>query len=234
MDKYMKLKDIPKGQRWAHFKEYYKIHTFAVIFFGFILITLVKDVFFQEKYDVVVTQAATRYYSEEVTDEMTRMFTEHARDYDGNGKRNVSVFHIPFDTSTNADVQMVMASQTKLIGQFQDDNDSIFLINDEICKFLQGDESDEMTFANLKETVGGSVTPLLREESEYRLYLKDIPAFQESEILQRISDDLFFVMRREEHVNPKGEEELAELYSRSVQLMESLAAGTAEPEMEEK
>ena len=65
------------------------------------------------------------------------------------------------------------------------------------------------------------------------LYLKDIPAFQDAEYLQYITDDVFFVMRKEEHVNPKGKEKIAELYSRSVQMMESLAAGTAEPEVEE-
>jgi hypothetical protein len=38
-------------------------------------------------------------------------------------------------------------------------------------------------------------------------------------------------MRKEEHVNPKGKKDIAELYDRSVQMMESLAAGTAEPEV---
>ena len=227
----MKLKDIPKGQRWAHFKEYYKFQTFMVVFFGALLIILVKDMFFSEKYDITITEATTRYYSEEVTGAMDTMFTEHSRDYDGNNKRNVAVFHITFDTSVNADVQMFMAAQTKLLGQFQDENNSIFLLNEDIYEYLLGDEKVEDSYANLKEVVGGSVTPLLREGDEYRLYLKDIPAFQESETLQLISDDLFFIMRKEEHVNPKGKAKIAELYDRSVQMMESLAAGTAEPEV---
>lgn len=231
MDKYMKLKDIPKGQRWAHFKEYYKFQTFMAVFFGILLIILVKDMFFSEKYDITITEATTRYYSEEVTGAMDTMFTEHSRDYDGNNKRNVAVFHITFDTSVNADVQMFMAAQTKLLGQFQDENNSIFLLNEDIYEYLLGDEKVEDSYANLKEVVGGSVTPLLREGDEYRLYLKDIPAFQESETLQLISDDLFFIMRKEEHVNPKGKAKIAELYDRSVQMMESLAAGTAEPEV---
>ena len=203
MDKYMKLKDIPKGQRWAHFKEYYKFQTFMAVFFGILLIILVKDMFFSEKYDITITEATTRYYSEEVTGAMDTMFTEHSRDYDGNNKRNVAVFHITFDTS----------------------------VNEDIYEYLLGDEKVEDSYANLKEVVGGSVTPLLREGDEYRLYLKDIPAFQESETLQLISDDLFFIMRKEEHVNPKGKAKIAELYDRSVQMMESLAAGTAEPEV---
>lgn len=231
MDKYMKLKDIPKGQRWAHFKEYYKFQTFMAVFIGILLIILVKDMFFSEKYDITITEATTRYYSEEVMSEMDTMFTEHSRDYDGNNKRNVAVFHISFDTSVNADVQMFMAAQTKLLGQFQDENNSIFLLDDDLYEYLLGDEKVEDSYANLKEVVGGSVTPLLREGDEYRLYLKDIPAFQESETLQLIPDDLFFIMRREEHVNPKGKAKIAELYNRSVQMMESLAAGTAEPEV---
>ena len=231
MDKYMKLKDIPKGQRWAHFKEYYKLQTFMAVFFGILLIILVKDMFFSEKYDITITEATTRYYSEEVTGAMDTMFTEHSRDYDGNNKRNVAVFHITFDTSVNADVQMFMAAQTKLLGQFQDENNSIFLLNEDIYEYLLGDEKVEDSYANLKEVVGGSVTPLLREGDEYRLYLKDIPAFQENETLQLISDDLFFIMRKEEHVNPKGKAKIAELYDRSVQMMESLTAGTAEPEV---
>lgn len=231
MDKYMKLKDIPKGQRWAHFKEYYKFQTFMAVFFGVLLIILIKDVFFSEKADIVITESTTKYFSQEITDEMDRVFTEHSADYDGNGERNVSVFHVMFDLSANGDVQMFMAAQTKLLGQFQDDNNSIFLLNEDIYEYLLGDEKVEESYANLKEVVGGSVTPLLREGEEYRLYLKDIPAYQESELLQRIADDLFFVMRKEEHVNPKGKKDIAELYDRSVQMMESLAAGTAEPEV---
>ena len=49
MDKYVKLKDVPKGKRWEHYWNYYKIHT---IIGGFLLVMgvmLIKDVFFRKK-----------------------------------------------------------------------------------------------------------------------------------------------------------------------------------------
>ena len=73
--------------------------------------------------------------------------------------------------------------------------------------------------------MGGSVAPLLGEETE-KLDLKDIPAYQENELLHHLPQEMFFVMRREQDVNPKGDEEIAEIYQRSVKMMENLASGT--------
>ena len=120
-----------------------------------------------------------------------------------------------------------MAAQTRVIAQFQDKNQIIFLMDQDIYDYLNYDEEGEDTaiFADLADTVGGSVTPLLGEETD-KLYLKDIPAYQENELLQQLPQEMFFVMRREQDVNPKGDEEIAEIYQRSVKMMENLASGT--------
>lgn len=223
MDKYVKLKDVPKGKRWEHYWNYYKIHTFIGVFVVIMAAMLIKDVVFKEKVDIVLTVSSVKYTSEEVSAELERALSLHARDFDGNGKRVADIYQITMSTDANADPEMVMAAQTRLIAQFQDKNAIIFLMDEDIYNYLG---SDEELFADLSQAVGGSVTPLLGEDKT-RLYLKDIPVYQDNELLQKLPD-LFFVMRREQDVNPKGDEEIALLYSRSVQMMENLASGAME------
>ena len=223
MDKYMKLKDIPKGKRWAHFWEYYKIHTIVTVAVLVLVVMLVKDVFFREKVDIVITESSVKYTTEAASAELKRVLTLHARDFDGNGERVADVYQITMSTDVNEDPQMIIAAQTRLVAQFQDENAIIFLMDEDIYNYLKSDEDPDAMYADLSETVGGSVTPLLGEDKT-RLYLKDIPAYQDNELLQQLPD-LFFVMRREEHVNRKGDEKIAEIYDRSVQMMENLASG---------
>lgn len=228
MDKYMKLKDIPKGQRWEHFWTYYKVQTIIGAFVVLLVAMLVKDVVFKEKVDIYLTVASSEYASDAVSAELSRVLQQYGEDFDGNGDLSVYVDQITMSTeSYTVDPEMVMAAQTRLIAQFQDKNQIIFLMDQDIYDYLNYDEEGEDTaiFANLADTVGGSVTPLLGEETD-KLYLKDIPAYQENELLQQLPQEMFFVMRREQDVNPKGDEEIAEIYQRSVKMMENLASGT--------
>lgn len=158
MDKYVKIWDVPKGQRWAHYWNYYKIHTFVGIFVVLMVAMLIKDVVFKEKIDMVLTVSSVRSSTEEVSGELERVLGLYTEDFDGNGKRTTDVNQIVMSTDINADPQMVMAAQTRLIAQFQDKNAIIFLMDEEIYDYLR---SEEDLFADLSQTVGGSVTPLL-------------------------------------------------------------------------
>lgn len=225
MDKYVKFKDVPKGKRWEHFWTYYKMQTIAVVLALFALIPLLKDVFFKEKVDIVITHMASEYYWDDAVTELDRLLELHARDFDGNGER---VAKIDFITLPSDDAEMALAAQTRIVAQFQDKNSIVFLMDEAMYTYVcgEGEEKEEL-FADLSETVGGSVTALLGEDKT-RLYLKDIPAYQDNELLAELPDDLFFAMRIREHVNPNGKEALAEIYDRGVQMMENLAAGAME------
>lgn len=220
MDKYVKLRDVPKGKRWEHYWNYYKVHTFIGAFVLIMVGTLISDVAFREKVDVYLTVASTKYIREENTEALNHLLETGGEDFDGNGKTVVDVNQIYMPTDISADPEVVMAAQTRLIAQFQDKNAIIFLIDQDIYDYLY---SDEELYANLAETVGGSVTPLLGEDPT-RLYLKDIPGVAGNEELEKLPN-LFFVMRREQDVNLKNEPKVAEIYQRSVQVMENLASG---------
>ena len=83
MDKYVKIWDVPKGKRWEHYWNYYKVHTIVGAFVLILLIMLIKDVFFQEKPDLVVTVASTRYFTTESNEELSKVLSGYARDYNG-------------------------------------------------------------------------------------------------------------------------------------------------------
>ena len=133
MDKYMKLKDIPKGQRWEHFWTYYKVQTIIGAFVVLLVAMLVKDVVFKEKVDIYLTVASSEYASDAVSAELSRVLQQYGEDFDGNGDLSVYVDQITMSTeSYTVDPEMVMAAQTRLIAQFQDKNQIIFLMDQDI------------------------------------------------------------------------------------------------------
>ena len=219
MDKYVKLKDVPKGKRWEHYWNYYKIHT---IIGGFLLVMgvmLIKDVFFREKVDLVITVASTGYFSEEASQELERCLNEYARDYNGNGHKLVEMYDVTLSTDVNADPQVVMANQTRLLAQFQNTDAAILLMDEEIYEYLGPDEEENL-YAGMVDLVGEEAAPLIREDRR-RIYLKDLPALQDNEYIQRLAD-LFFVIRDESNVNRKNKPEISETYQNSVDFLRNM------------
>ena len=219
MDKYVKLKDVPKGKRWEHYWNYYKIHT---IIGGFLLVMgvmLIKDVFFREKVDLVITVASTGYFSEEASQELERCLNEYARDYNGNGHKLVEMYDVTLSTDVNADPQVVMANQTRLLAQFQNTDAAILLMDEEIYEYLGPDEEENLS-AGMVDLVGEEAAPLIREDRR-RIYLKDLPALQDNEYIQRLPD-LFFVIRDESNVNRKNKPEISETYQNSVDFLRNM------------
>ncbi|MCI9456232.1 MAG: hypothetical protein HFE44_04530 [Oscillospiraceae bacterium] len=219
MDKYVKLKDVPKGKRWEHYWNYYKIHT---IIGGFLLVMgvmLIKDVFFREKVDLVITVASTGYFSEEASQELERCLNEYARDYNGNGHKLVEMYDVTLSTDVNADPQVVMANQTRLLAQFQNTDAAILLMDEEIYEYLGPDEEENL-YAGMVDLVGEEAAPLIREDRR-RIYLKDLPALQDNEYIQRLPD-LFFVIRDESNVNRKNKPEISETYQNSVDFLRNM------------
>lgn len=219
MDKYVKLKDVPKGQRWEHYWNYYKIHTIVGGFLLIMGVMLIKDVFFREKVDLVITVATTGYFSEESNEELERYLNEYARDYSGNGHKLVDKYDIILSTDVNADPQVVMANQTRLLAQFQNTDAAILLMDEEIYEYLGSDDEEDL-YADMVDLVGEEAAPLIREDRR-RIYLKDLPALQDNEYIQRMPD-LFFVIRDESNVNRKNKPEVAETYQDSVDFLRNM------------
>ena len=219
MDKYVKLKDVPKGKRWEHYWNYYKIHTIIGGFFLVMGVMLIKDVFFREKVDLVITVASTGYFSEEASQELERCLNEYARDYNGNGHKLVEMYDVTLSTDVNADPQVVMANQTRLLAQFQNTDAAILLMDEEIYEYLGPDEEENL-YAGMVDLVGEEAAPLIREDRR-RIYLKDLPALQDNEYIQRLPD-LFFVIRDESNVNRKNKPEISETYQNSVDFLRNM------------
>lgn len=229
MDKYVKIWDVPKGQRWAHYWNYYKVHTIVGGFILILTISLIRDVFFQEKPDLVVTVASTKYFTTECDEELSRVLTSYARDYNGNNHKYIDKYQVTMSTEANADMQMVMASQTKLIAQFQNTDAAIFLLDQDIYDYLRSDEEEDL-YADMAVLVGDEAAPFVSEDGK-RIYLKELPAFQDNAEIQALPD-LFFVIRSESNVNRKNKPEVSLTYQNSVDFLRNLVRNDAEIENE--
>ena len=229
MDKYVKIWDVPKGKRWEHYWNYYKVHTIVGAFVLLLLVMLIKDVFFQEKPDLVVTVASTKYFTTESNEELSRVLSSYARDYNGNNHKFVDHYQVTISTEANADMQMVMASQTKLIAQFQNTDAAGFLLDQDIYDYLRSDEEDGL-YADMTEAIGEEAAPFVSEDGK-RIYLKELPALQDNAEIQALPD-LFFVIRSESNLNRKNEPKAALAYQNSLDFLKNLISNNAEAEAE--
>lgn len=225
MDKYVKIWDVPKGKRWEHYWNYYKVHTIVGAFVLLLLAMLIRDVFFQEKPDLVVTVASTKYFTTESNEELSRVLSSYARDYNGNGHKYVDNYQVTMSTEANADMQMVIASQTKLIAQFQNTDAAVFLLDQDIYDYLRSDEEDDL-YADMTEVLGDEAEAFVSEDGK-RIYLKELPALQDNAEIQALPD-LFFVIRSESNVNRKDKPEVALTYQDSIDFLKNLISNNAE------
>lgn len=218
MDKYMKLKDVPKGKRWEHYWYYYKWQTIIGLFVLVMAITLVKDVFFQEKMDVSIPIATTTTLSYETTDRVTWLFKQYAEDYSGNNKVSLDIHAINYPSNIEAtDPNMLMASQVKLIGEIQSKETLIFILDDDTNAVMDADE----IWVDLDTVIEGGVADLGLEDNR-KLPLHKIPAIQNDPVLSHFPENMFLVLRSNEHANPKGKEALTQNYLNNISFLNNL------------
>ena len=218
MDKYVKIWDVPKGKRWEHYWNYYKVHTIVGAFVLILLIMLIKDVFFQEKPDLVVTVASTRYFTTESNEELSKVLSGYARDYNGNRHKFVDNYQVTMSTEANAD---------KLIAQFQNTDAAVFLLDQDIYDYLRSDEEDDL-YADMIDVIGDEAAPFVSEDGK-RIYLKELPAFQDNDKIQALPD-LFFVIRSESNLNRKNKPEVSLAYQNSIDFLKNLISNNMETE----
>ena len=127
---------MAKIRKWFHdYWYYYRLPVTIGAVALVIVIFLVKDIVFREKYDFSYVAAARGgYISEELTNAVDAVAAEVAGDFDGNGA--VNILPVPIIVSEDGMSQQDIAMQSKFTVMFSDDSIWLMLLNDTYMEFV--------------------------------------------------------------------------------------------------
>ncbi len=219
MDKYMKLKDVPKGQRWGQFWEYYRWQTIGAIFLLVCAVSLCREIFFRTEPDASLIISGQLVLSDEGWDHLSQLMQQYAEDYNGDGQVYVDVADVSFTPGVqDSDPQMFMAMQTRLGGEFQSKKRIFFILDEYTAKMVGADEDMGNIQEILQDELGDTVL-----ENPTRLYLKDIAAFQEDEWLsESLPEGLYLAYRPEQSFNRQGKADLQKDFENQCKFIKNL------------
>ncbi len=193
-DHMVKMSEVPKGQRWQHFLDYYKYRVIAVVFLLLAAIPVVYYNFFEQKPDMTILAAYQLEVPETLWQEASEKISPMIADYNEDGESIFLVEGIYADDSyAQKDGQMQMAYQTKLMAYLQDARHVLQIVDEEMYTYMEV-QGCLATYSELKDTLG-------RNPEEFiKIPLKDLKPFDEMDALP----DGFYMTLRPKNAIERG------------------------------
>lgn len=202
---------------WDYFWYYYKWRVLFIAFAVVCVAVTVTQCVTRERYDMTVTYAGQKMYTEEEITRLTDGIEEYIDDVDGNGKKSVFFQQLNF-MNTPGSEEYDYASQTKLDLEFHNEQSFLFLHDLAELENMVGRDSAKEIYVPVSEWA--DVMP-----DEELLYSKDGTAYavnlKGSAFLAQngiYRDDLYVILRR----NYKDDEKNNLAFSSSVKTANNL------------
>ncbi len=161
---------ITKKQKWDNFWYHYKLPFWIILFVALLVTFFVKDLIFRPEYDVTVLFSSQFPFTQE-HEKIAKGFELFAEDTNNNGEVLANVEIIQYvdlnnqENMANADPQMVIANQTKLMATVSGFTSVIMVLDDYSYDYIT---NSDIKFMNLSK-IGGTGENIKGD----RFYLKD-------------------------------------------------------------
>jgi len=140
-DHVYKPTEVPKGQRWQYFLDYYKIPVIATVILIIAVISILKSTVFAPKTDVPLLFATEQFIDYEVCQEMQPDFEAMELDFDENGQVLVSFDCIHLDPNSQAqDPEYFNAQQMKLIAVLSSATSALQIVDESLYAYFESEE----------------------------------------------------------------------------------------------
>ncbi len=214
-DHMVKMSEVPKGQRFRQFMDYYKYRVIASILVIAALVPLVYQNVFAPQPDATFLAATKQAVSAEVWDQVTESLSAMVPDENGDGESLAFVETVFADSSyQNKNGEYHMAYQTKLMALLQDATHALQIIDADMIEHFSV-QACLATYEELPELPGhDSDEPIL-------IPLRDLKPFRE---IQALPDNLFMSLRPREAVNRGRHKDEADYYDKQLELLRAMMA----------
>lgn len=126
--------------KWENFWYYYKYHVIAAIFVIVMIVVFIHDKLQQVDYDYQIAAITENSLSEEQISGLEKVFQSIADDRNKDGEVHVQIMNYTISEDDNANYQVKMANQTKLMADFESGESMIFMYTDSVYETYK-DES---------------------------------------------------------------------------------------------
>ncbi len=187
-DHMVKMSEVPKGQKFRFFIDYYGMATLAVIF-ALVCIIYVVHAFCQPKPDAKVLFASYQDIDVKVQEEVEEKINLQNVDFNGDGHKIIRMnYNFIDEKQKTANPEGYVTLQTKLMTSVGDVT-QIFHILDEQAYNLFKERNAVGTYADIEGYETG------HDKSEYiKIPLSEIPAF-DSKKLGKSGEKLYLTLR---------------------------------------
>lgn len=193
----MEKLEMTRKQKISNFWYYNKWKVLLGAFFAWLLISFLIDMITKVDYDYSVAIVSETVFFDSELAALQEQLEEHAKDLNGNGEVDVQVMAYSLPQGETVDPQTVASGKTQLLADMQEGYSMIFLYSDTIYEIYEEDE--------------------LWENPEKLTEYPDLYAAVEDTPMKEYN----IAIRQFEGTDIEDDEEAAEYYHASVELLES-------------
>lgn len=202
---------------WSYFWYYYKWYVIITAFVVLSVLFTAVQCATREKYDLTVTYAGHKIYTEDELNRFVGGVNEYIDDVDGNGEKSVFFQQLNFMDKSGSE-EYDYASQTKLDLEFHNDCSFLFLYDLKELETMAGRDSASELYVPVSEWAEEMPEESLvytKDGLPYAVNLKDSGFLAENSIYR---DDLYVIVRR----NYKDDEKNISAWENSVKIANNL------------
>lgn len=205
-DHMVKFSEVPKGQRFQQFKDYYKWPSFAALFALIVLIIFIKAALFAPKYDAFLLVSTKETLLEDTIKQIEATYAEKGLNLNGDKINSVSITEITYSNEMSKKTpNIAMAMQTKLLAAFASKENIIQIVDDESYDAFKAQD-----YIGTYKDLGAKGDIFDKDKSEdVKIPLSCVPFFENIDALEN-KDKLYLTIRPRIDAQLKDKDALAE------------------------
>lgn len=180
---------------WEYFWDYYKWHTIITAFVIVCVAVTIVQCATREKYDITMTYAGHKIYTEEEIDRAAKGLAQYVDDVDGNGEQSIFFQQLNFMDEMGSE-EYDYASQSKLDMEFYNECSFLFLYDStETETMLNRDTASEVYIpvSEWADTMPDESLLYSKDGVPYAVKLDNSAFLEENNIYH---EDLYVIIRR--------------------------------------
>ncbi len=212
-DHVYKPSEVPKGQRWQHFKDYYKIPFIFCVIGIICLVSILRTVVFSTKPDVTIIAATEGYVNYEFWEQTEAAFSVLPLDLNEDGKVLIETEYVQLDQNMMAtEPETYMAYQTKLVATLSTAASALQIVDEGMFQYF---ESEKLigTYAELSETFGHV------PEETVKIPLEELAPYN---TIENLPAGLYMTLRPEDAMQIRGDKKKLARYEAQKEVLEAL------------
>ncbi len=209
-DHVYKFKEVPKGQRWKFFWDYYKYPTLGIVVGIIAVIYFLQTVVFAPKKDISIIIATEAYVAQEVWTQANEALNAMPLDLNGDGKVIVEVNDNQLDpTMAQSDPETYQMLQTKLMASLTTAESALQIVDEAYFEVFE-EEGLLGTYAELPDAMGHDA------EEVIKIPLAELKPFCD---VEGLPEGLFMTLRPEDGMQIRGSEKKLENYKKQIEVL---------------